>query len=471
MGDAENKAVKTEPASARQYFHSVRLASARCIGCTHCVRECPTEAIRVRMGKARINPLRCVDCGVCIRVCPTHAKYAEADTLDDIKKFKYKVAVPSSAFTSQFKTSIPLDKVYSGLIYLGFDEVFEAALGGEIITLAIRDFLRNEERVKPTISSLCPAVVRLIQVRFPALVGHIIPVEAPMDAAARVVKLGRSRHLGLKPEEIGVFFITPCPAKVTAVKQPVAAGTTWVDGAISIRDIYSRIIGNLERIETIPGIARASGVGLGWGAVGGENRLLTGPGRRLAVDGIANVIRVLELIENDQYHLRYDYLELRACTGGCVGGPLTVEEPFVAEQRIAELRTRCGEEFGITKFKPPDLTCEDILALVEAGEFRLRAPVEPRPILRLGTDMADTIAKMKELDALLATLPGIDCGSCGAPTCRAFAEDVVLGQSQVTDCIFKLRERIQNLAAEMRELSAQLPPTLKNDERKADGTI
>jgi ferredoxin len=276
-----------------RYYHSVRLNAGLCNGCTHCVRECPTEAIRVRFGKARINPLRCVDCGACIRVCPTHAKYARTDTLDELKHFHYNVAVPASSFAGQFKTSVPLDRIFSGLLLLGFDEVFEAALGGEVIALSIREYFRGPGRVRPAISSLCPAVVRLIQVRFPSLVSNIIPIEAPMDAAGKIVKLSRSRALGIPPEEIGVFFITGCPAKVTAVKQPVASPVTWVDGAISIADVYNRVMKNIEKTPEVPGIARASGSGLSWGAAGGENNNL-GRGLRMAADGLNNVVRVLE---------------------------------------------------------------------------------------------------------------------------------------------------------------------------------
>jgi iron only hydrogenase large subunit-like protein len=454
---------KAEP---RSYYHSVRLAADRCIGCTHCVRECPTEAIRVHYGKARINPLRCVDCGECIRVCPTDAKYAQTDTLDELKRFKYNVAIPASAFSGQFKTSIPLDKVFSGLIRLGFDEVYEGALGGEITTLALREYLKDENRVKPTISSLCPAVVRLIQVRFPSLVNHLVPVEAPMDAAARVVKISRSRNLGIPPEEIGAFFITPCPAKVTAIKQPEAARDNFMDGALAVSDIYNRVMSNLEKTEVIPGIARASGLGIGWGAAGGENRLL-GQGRRLAVDGVDNVVRVLELIESDEYHHGYDYLELRACTGGCVGGPLTTQEPFVAKHRIDMLISETGEEFGIAEGRPPDLPYDEILEMVRRHQFHLKSPVQPRPTLGLGTDIAETIARMKELEKIITTLPGIDCGSCGAPTCRAFAEDVVLNKAHVTDCTFKMREQLQRLAKEMSNLAELLPPTL-NTRGKAE---
>lgn len=454
-----------EPLKTETYFHSVRLAAERCIGCTHCVRECPTEAIRVRFGKARINPFRCVDCGTCIRNCPTRAKYAQTDSLEDLKRFRYNVAIPSSAFAGQFKSSLSLDKILSGLIFLGFDEVYEGALGGDIISLATREYLSRPDRVKPVISSLCPAVVRLIQVRFPSLLGHIIPVEAPMDAAARIVKTSRSAILGIPPQEIGVFFLTACPAKVTAIKQPVAAGYTMIDGAIPISDIYNRLMKSIDKVQVRPGISRASGTGLGWGAAGGENRTL-GVGRRMAVDGIHNVVRVLEMVEDEELD-DYDYLELRACTGGCVGGALTAEEPFVAKQRINDLRVLRGDQPGITRPLPGEPTFEEIQQMVREGVFNLRSEVQPRATLQLGTDIAETITRMKKLEDLLTNLPGIDCGSCGAPTCRAFAEDVVLGRAQIFDCTFKLREALQKLAKEMSTLSEQLPPTLKSTERVA----
>jgi hypothetical protein len=163
----------------------------------------------------------------------------------------------------------------------------------------------------------------------------------------------------------------------------------------------------------------------------------------------------------------FDYLELRACRGGCVGGALTVEEPFVAKHRIEELRVTRGDKLGIAENRAPDLSFDDITHMVEAGQFALKAPVEPRPMMQLGTNIAETITRMKELEQLLSALPGIDCGSCGAPTCRAFAEDVVLGRAQITDCTFKLRERLEGLVREMTDLTGQLPHTLKTQERKA----
>ena len=71
-------------------FHSVSLDKQKCLGCMNCIKRCPTQAIRVRHGKATIISERCIDCGECIRICPHHAKTAKSDPIEDIEKFKYK---------------------------------------------------------------------------------------------------------------------------------------------------------------------------------------------------------------------------------------------------------------------------------------------------------------------------------------------------------------------------------------------
>ena len=74
------------------FIHSVTLDAEKCRGCTNCIKRCPTEAIRVRGGKAQITESLCIDCGECIRICPYKAKKPIFDKLEDINRFKYKVA-------------------------------------------------------------------------------------------------------------------------------------------------------------------------------------------------------------------------------------------------------------------------------------------------------------------------------------------------------------------------------------------
>ncbi len=93
------------------YQHSVSLDPAKCKGCTHCLKHCPTEAIRIRDGLARIDPDKCIDCGECIRMCPHKAKKANYDQLSAMDAFKYKIALPAPSLYGQFDHLEDIDVV------------------------------------------------------------------------------------------------------------------------------------------------------------------------------------------------------------------------------------------------------------------------------------------------------------------------------------------------------------------------
>jgi len=140
-------------------YHSVTLDSDKCMGCTNCIKRCPTEAIRVRDGKARIINERCIDCGECIRVCPHHAKRAIYDDFSRMNDFAYKIALPPPALYGQFNNLDDIDYVLNGLIAMGFDEVYEVSRAAEMLSDATRRMMKEQNFKKPVISSACPAVV------------------------------------------------------------------------------------------------------------------------------------------------------------------------------------------------------------------------------------------------------------------------------------------------------------------------
>ena len=70
--------------------------------------------------------------------------------------------------------------------------------------------------------------------------------------------------------------------------------------------------------------------------------------------------------------------------------------------------------------------------------------------------------KLQLMDEIYAQLPALDCGACGAPSCRALSEDIVRGTAKITDCVFVLKERVRSLAKEMMELEDLIPPTMEN---------
>jgi iron only hydrogenase large subunit-like protein len=191
-----------------QLFHSVLLIEEKCRGCTRCIKNCPTEAIRVRAGKARINAERCTDCGECIRTCDNHAKTAITDSLSRLKDFEHVIALPAPALFSQFGREVDPQRVLAALIDIGFDDVFEVAYGADIATFLTVEYLKRRRKRGPAISAACPAVVRLIQVRFPALIDCLIPVDSPMACSGKLAKEIKSQELEIPKENVGAFFIT-----------------------------------------------------------------------------------------------------------------------------------------------------------------------------------------------------------------------------------------------------------------------
>ncbi len=430
-----------------KYFHSVTLNKDKCSGCTNCIKRCPTEAIRVQHGKAKILAERCIDCGECIRVCPYHAKSAVTDSLSSINAFKYKIALPPPSLYGQFKALDSVEKLLAGLKMMGFDDVFEVARGAEICSAAVAERMRTAS-VKPLISSACPAVARLIQVRFPELLEHIVDVDTPMEIAAKIAKKEFAEKNNVDISEIGAYFITPCPAKMTSIKSPLAKEKSYVDGAISMLEIYGLLAGQLKG-ETKPfEEERAGAIGIGWANSGGEVSAV-GRVNALAVDGINNVLKALEDIENGKLS-DIDFFEGLACTGGCVGGPLVFESSFVAQARIKHICDTLGDDFE---------KIDKIQAYAHDGGADITRPIEPLDVMKLDDNRMVAMQKVQQIEELLKKLPGMDCGSCGAPSCRALAEDIVRGNATEMDCIFILKEKVRFLAEEMVDIASKSKDT------------
>ncbi len=423
----------------RSQWHSVTLDESSCRGCTNCLKNCPTQAIRVQKSKAKILKERCIDCGECIRVCPYHAKKAVTDSLDIPDTFKYKVALVAPAFYGQFSRADNLDMILSAVKKIGFDDVFEVARGAQAVSERTRELLASGELLKPTISSACPAVVKLITVRFPNLINHIIPVKAPMELAAAMARKEAVKKTGLKPEEIAIIFISPCAAKATEVHFARTVEKSQVDFVVSMKEVYLKMaqqIGKMtdEDIEKENFSGRES---ILWAVSGGEAGA-THTERNIAVDGIHNVIKVLEDIEDEKL-TDIDYVEALACPGGCVGGPLTAENNFVARSRLMTLvKGMPAEKCSIDK---------DIDTMWDR-------PVVYRPVMKLDTDMKQAMEMIMKINELCDTLPGLDCGSCGSPSCYCFAEDVVRGYANIDDCIFRLKEQLIALKKDYEELKS-----------------
>ena len=253
------------------------------------------------------------------------------------------------------------------------------------------------------------------------------------------------QELNIPQSDIECFYYPLC-SKFTSIRHHRRRSLC---GQCNIHcDIYLKILSVLcvERWK----IQEAGFVGVRWANSGGESTAL-GTDKVLAVDGIHNVISILEEIENEKLE-DVDFLEALACQGGCLGGPLTVENMFVAKVVIKKYIDEAKKK-GIDGTQDKNYNYD----MVWTGN------VEYRPIMKLDKDFEVAMKKLETLHAINKELPGLDCGACGAPSCRALAEDIVRGSANETDCIFKLREKVRSLAMQMMELEEKMPPVLDKE--------
>ncbi len=427
------------------YKHSVRVDKRKCVGCTNCIKNCHTEAIRVQNGKAKIMDERCIDCGQCLTVCPHHAMVAVTTPQSSRREFKYNIAVPSSTLYAQFRNLTDLGDVYAALYALGFDAIYEEAKAAEILAEAMNRYLRTSDAVYPVISCSCPVVPRLITAMYPNLIDNLSPFVASHELAARVARAEFCETMDVPSDEVGVFYISPCAAVMTHVRSPIGIQKSAIDGVFSVRDMYAEIINVIGKTDTplrsIP--YRAGAFGLGSAVVGGLSSAV-GTEHYLAVDGMNHIIQCLDEIDNERL-TELTLLEALACPGGCVGGPLTFENQFVAKnrnRRIANSQPRLDatRDPHIGKYLENDILLND-------------TAFTPRNVSKLSDDVVEAMRMLEKLEAINHTLPGLDCGSCGSPSCRTLAEDIVRGYAVEMDCIFKLRDKVRQMAQEMVDLA------------------
>ena len=413
--------IKKESHSA--FHHALKVVDELCIGCTHCMTACPTQAIRVRNGKAIISEERCVDCGNCCKACPVSAILIEQDDFQEIFNYPVRIALVPSVFIGQFPSHIKTGDVFGGMKALGFTHIFEIESVVELLQQGYDELIGSREDKKPAISNFCPAIVRLIQVRFPSLVDHLIGVKPPSDVAA-IYYRKQMEEQGRDPSEIGIFYITPCAAKIASIKSPVGEDISPVNGVINMEYIYNKllhiIVNNEVPEEACPDSKRLDSKGILWSLTRGESEHQQG--RCLAVDGIRNVTEFLERLEETE-ESNIDFLELRACDESCAGGVLISGNRFLTVER---LNRRAGEAPG-EPASLPEFFDKSLYTLDK---------IQARSMLALDQDRSVAMEKMNKLEELLKVLPGIDCAACGSPGCRALAEDIVQERARPGWCVF-----------------------------------
>jgi hypothetical protein len=298
------------------------------------------------------------------------------------------------------------------------DSVRELGFGARAIKLKID----KEKTVRPYISTYCPAAVRLIKYRYPSLMDNLILIREPMEIAGILARERVRKNFGLKDEDIKVFYISPCPAKLLAVTNPIGDYKPSVDWVIPLNKIYGDLYRDVIR-EDNNTCSYPSLLGVKWAVAGGQSEHAELK-NYLAVHGMENIIEIMEEIENGKLS-NIDFVEASACVNGCVGGTFNVVNPFIATSNINYILNSLDDECI-----NPDIDRFD--EMYKTGFFNYKLKEEERPDQ---LNLKEAVERQEKIKEICDMLPGLDCGSCGAPTCLAHAEDVYNKESEFYDCV------------------------------------
>ena len=427
----------------------VKIFDVACRGCVNCIRSCPTEAIRVIDGQVRIILELCIDCGECIRSCGNKALGLDEDDWRLLQSHGASVVVADPTFYVLFSHYWRPALVVEALASWSIEDLCPyVATAFDVAAYATARIIESStEDERPFISTYCPAVVRLIQTRFPELLGRLVPVESPLETG---VALWRKETGRTDP----VTLLAPCPAKITMVRSPEGRGNSNIDHVVSVKSVARDLLAGGPRVrgEREP---MANTRWIRWAARRGESRHIKAFASRdlttVTVSGLRNTLDLLRDLELGRLH-GVDFVECRVCDLGCIGGIGNAESRFLGQLRTEALNV---------DWSPSEEERAAIVDLYDAGVWRLPQPLSTRPGRPLAENLNEAMDRLKKMKEIFAGLPHIDCGACGRPSCKAMAEDIVRGCGETTDCIFKLRERISTLAADIIDLSTFQPQTLR----------
>ena len=393
--------------------NSVYIEPERCRQCLECLHACPTAAIRVRGGQPSILEHLCVDCTNCIAACEAGALILHVNTDLPRPSVETLLVLPAS-FLEQFGGSVAPEQVLDVLADMGFRNTRLTEEWEEALRKAVCAYAAESVKVHPVISPVCPAVVNLIQARFPSLMEQVAPFRTPLEAAYEELTVSHMVFVPVCPSQHSLLKLQRLLTKVELVA-PAALINAVRDCRTGLKPVHDNV--------------EAPGTGLK-PVLRGQSDQNVRLGNRtydlLQVSGMRHVMKVLDAVENGMME-DYAVLELYACGQGCFGSPVWNEDPFVARARW----DRASVPMVSSAQPAARHSC------VQARPVRRTAPLHGRIGVRLDSDMRKAMEKLAKLDATAKSLPGRNCGVCGAPTCAALAEDIVMGRADISACVYR----------------------------------
>ena len=395
------------------------LKKSNCKNCYKCIRHCPVKSIRFSGNQAYIIGNECILCGQCFVVCPQNAKQITDETE------KVKVLLQSGdpvivslapSFIANYE-GVGIGAMRAALKQLGFFDVEETAIGATIVKTAYEKMVAEQTR-DVIISSCCHSVNLLIQKHFPAMLPCLADVLSPMQAHCKDIK---TRYKNAK-----TVFIGPCVAK----KDEAQYYEGLVDAVLTFDELtaWLKAEGITLKAELDSDEHSRARFFPTTGGILKTMQLDHPDYTYLAIDGVENCIAALKDIAGGKIH--HCFIEMSACVGSCVGGP--VMEKFhrlPVQDYMAVARFAGKKDFEVTQ---PDRTA--LHKTFTVIERKLQPPTEAEI-----EDILHKMGKLKPADEL-------NCGSCGYNTCREKAVAIYQGKAEISMCLPYLKEKAESFS-------------------------
>ncbi len=396
------------------------LKKSNCKNCYKCIRHCPVKAIRFSGNQAHIIGNECILCGQCFVVCPQNAK----EIVDDTERVKVFLQSGDPVFVSLAPSFISnydgvgIIAMRKALKKLGFFDVEETAIGATIVKSEYERMLKEDNR-DVVISSCCHSINLLIQKHYTRALEYLADVMSPMQAHCIDIK---KRFPNAK-----TVFVGPCVAK----KDEAEYYKGIVDATLTFEELTKWLKDEsitLEPEAESNDFSRARFFPTTGGIL--KTMAQDAPGYTyIAIDGVENCIAVLKDIEAGKIHKCF--IEMSACTGSCVGGP--VIEKYHHDSTVKDY-IEVANYAGNKDFAVSLPNSQDIKKSFSYIEQRSQRPsdMEINNILR-------EMGKFKPSDEL-------NCGSCGYNTCREKAIAIIQGKAEISMCLPYLKDKAESFS-------------------------
>ncbi len=377
----------------------------KCQKCMKCLHACPTGAISLLDARVKIDNEKCTNCATCIEACVFQGLQAKGSTLTDLENYEHTIALVSTAVLGECPSLEQVEELMMAIKKLGFDEVINlSSYDGAMYDEMIRYIGVNHQQTT-LITSFCPTINRLIEVKYPILLSNIIPIDYISEVAARDIRKREDI-----PKNTGIFLLCECVAKLTLAKYPYGNKYSAIDHAMVIADIFPQISRNLsnERLKTTVNANGLRNVTSNLYASGFKNKNI------VVADGLAKVVTALELAEFDRLK-DCDLLFLSNCINGCIGGNLLWGNPFSSSNNVHHLIKQGNDDIAA-------INNNDLYGVAIASAFNEKRSLQTR------------LANFIKINEIVEQLPGFDCGACGFHSCRAMAEEIIANRADLDDC-------------------------------------